>query len=87
MNEEQKPRTQPPQEQHDQPGDQHAMHPQPESIRKDYRGNGKLDGRVALITGATAASGARSRCTSRAKARTWRSSTSTRTAMPRTPAG
>ena len=51
MNEEQKPRTQPPQEQHDQPGDQHAMHPQPESIRKDYRGSGKLDGRVALITG------------------------------------
>ncbi|HZH44008.1 MAG TPA: SDR family oxidoreductase [Lysobacter sp.] len=41
----------PPQEQHDQPGEQAAMRPQPESIRADYRGSGKLKDRVALITG------------------------------------
>ena len=43
--------TLPPQQQDDQPGDQHAMRPEPETIRPDYRGSGKLDGKVALVTG------------------------------------
>src|SRR5690606_2378914 len=43
--------TLPPQQQDDQPGDQHAMRPKPETIRRDYRGRGKLDGKVALVTG------------------------------------
>src|ERR1700744_5891897 len=34
-----------------QPGMEHAMHPQPEYIKEGYKGSGKLDGRVALITG------------------------------------
>ena len=41
----------PPQHQPRQPGREHAMHPQPLVIREDYRGSGKLDGKVALITG------------------------------------
>lgn len=42
---------QPPQTQADQPGEQTRMHPQPESMRDDYRGSGKLEGRVAIVTG------------------------------------
>ena len=42
---------QPPQEQQHQPGLQSEMRPQPESIRASYRGAGRLDGKVALITG------------------------------------
>src|ERR1051325_1792187 len=34
------------------PGSQRRMRPEPESIRADYRGSGKLQGRVALISGA-----------------------------------
>ena len=34
-----------------QPGDEHKMMPEPEIIRKDYKGSGKLMGKVALITG------------------------------------
>ncbi|WP_277810422.1 SDR family oxidoreductase [Chromohalobacter canadensis] len=41
----------PAQEQADQPGDEHAMRPEPEYIRDSYRGTGKLDGKVAIITG------------------------------------
>lgn len=41
----------PPQEQEHQPGRQSLMHPQPESIRGSYRGSGRLEGKVALITG------------------------------------
>lgn len=44
-------RTNPPQEQDHQPGSQRAMDPQPQSIRDDYVGSGKLQGRVALISG------------------------------------
>src|SRR5574339_94525 len=33
------------------PGRQRPMQPQPETIRKDYRGSGKLEGKVALISG------------------------------------
>jgi NAD(P)-dependent dehydrogenase (short-subunit alcohol dehydrogenase family) len=42
---------QPPQTQAEQPGEQSQMHPQPESIRAAYRGSGKLEGRVAVVTG------------------------------------
>ena len=42
---------QPPQKQDHQPGDQHRMRPRPESIRDGYRGSGRLQDRVALITG------------------------------------
>ncbi len=41
----------PPQKQSRQPGRQKLMHPEPVTIRDDYRGSGKLDGKVALITG------------------------------------
>ena len=34
-----------------EPGRQRSMEPQPETIRATYRGSGKLDGKVALITG------------------------------------
>ena len=43
--------TLPPQHQKQEPGRQHAMRPAPETIRDDYRGSGKLDGKVALVTG------------------------------------
>src|SRR5690606_13724860 len=33
------------------PGDEHKMHPEPEIIRKNYKGSGKLKGKIALITG------------------------------------
>ena len=34
-----------------EPGRQRPMRPQPQSIRDGYRGSGKLEGKVALITG------------------------------------
>ncbi|MEN2767668.1 SDR family oxidoreductase [Ornithinibacillus xuwenensis] len=45
------PKTPPPQEQDQQPGIESNMHPEPEYIRKDYKGSQKLDGKVAIITG------------------------------------
>lgn len=41
----------PPQTQSKQPGIQSEMDPAPRSIRKNYRGSGKLEGKVAIITG------------------------------------
>jgi NAD(P)-dependent dehydrogenase (short-subunit alcohol dehydrogenase family) len=41
----------PPQQQERQPGLRSKMKPIPESIREDYRAAGKLEGKVALITG------------------------------------
>ncbi len=41
----------PKQSQDKQPGLETEMTPQPEIIRDDYRGSGKLEGQVALITG------------------------------------
>ncbi|MGY3264524.1 SDR family oxidoreductase [Lysobacter sp. HA35] len=35
----------------DQPGRQRSMRKQPETIRDSYRGSGKLEGKVALVTG------------------------------------
>lgn len=40
-----------PQQEQSQPGDQHQMRPEPEIIRKNYTGSGKLRNKVALITG------------------------------------
>lgn len=45
-----KPKSFPPQHQ-SQPGKETKMHPQPEYIRKNYKGSEKLLGKVALITG------------------------------------
>lgn len=42
---------QPAQKQARQPGREQQMTPQPISIRESYRGSGKLEGRVALISG------------------------------------
>jgi len=41
----------PPQHQDRQPGREHEMVPEPVYIRSDYRGSGKLTGKIALITG------------------------------------
>lgn len=41
----------PAQEQDRQPGIQNRMNPLPRTIRDDYRGSGKLEGKVAIITG------------------------------------
>lgn len=41
----------PPQQQDQQPGLETDMTPKPEYIRPNYRGSGKLQGKVALITG------------------------------------
>ena len=41
----------PAQQQDHQPGSQQEMTPKPIDIRPDYRGSGKLEGKVALITG------------------------------------
>src|SRR3954453_8266839 len=41
----------PPQRQSQQPGRQTQMTPAPETIRADYRGSGKLEGKHALISG------------------------------------
>lgn len=46
-----KPSDLPGQHQEKQPGAEHAMAPEPETIYPDYTGSGKLDGKCALITG------------------------------------
>ena len=43
--------THPPQKQRRQPGKEHLMEPRPRVIRDDYRGAGKLEGKVAIVTG------------------------------------
>lgn len=40
-----------PEQDQSQPGDQYKMYPEPEIIRKNYKGSGKLEGKNALITG------------------------------------
>ena len=42
---------QPAQKQDRQPGRENEMRPRPQSIRDSYRGSGRLDGKVALVTG------------------------------------
>jgi NAD(P)-dependent dehydrogenase (short-subunit alcohol dehydrogenase family) len=46
-----KEQTLPPQEQHRQPGIESKMTPRPEAEKEEYKGSGKLKGKVALITG------------------------------------
>ena len=46
-----KPKTFPNQHQERQPGREHEMEPAPDVIKPDYKGSGKLDGEVALVTG------------------------------------
>lgn len=46
-----KPKSFPKQKQDKQPGDEYKMTPEPEVIRKDYKGSDKLKNKVALITG------------------------------------
>ncbi|RIW35292.1 SDR family oxidoreductase [Bacillus salacetis] len=41
----------PPQHQDHQPGTEKEMHPQPKYLDDNYKGSGKLNGKVALITG------------------------------------
>ena len=45
------PKKVPGQHQDTQPGHQDEMHPKPETIKEGYRGSGKLQGKVALISG------------------------------------
>ena len=40
-----------PDQQQEQPGKEYKMKPEPEIIRKNYKGSGKLEGKNALITG------------------------------------
>lgn len=42
---------QPPQKQETRPGREHRMRPQPQAEEPSHRGSGKLEGKVALITG------------------------------------
>lgn len=44
-------RTRPPQKQKRQPGTERQMHPRPASAAHQYRAAGKLEGKVALVTG------------------------------------
>src|SRR5688500_12610725 len=46
-----KKKTLPPQKQSRQPGREKQMRPKPQSHMEDYRGAGKLEGKVTLITG------------------------------------
>ncbi len=47
----QKTQINPPQEQDQQPGIESEMHPEPDFKAPEYHGSGKLEGKVALITG------------------------------------
>ncbi|MGZ5242948.1 MAG: SDR family oxidoreductase [Bacteroidia bacterium] len=47
----QKPKKLPAQHQNEHPGDEYKMEPQPEYIRKGYKGSGKLKNKVAIVTG------------------------------------
>ncbi|SHG50492.1 NAD(P)-dependent dehydrogenase, short-chain alcohol dehydrogenase family [Salegentibacter echinorum] len=40
-----------PEQDQSQPGKQSKMHPEPEIIKKGYKGSSKLEGKIALITG------------------------------------
>jgi hypothetical protein len=79
--EQDKKKARPPQEQERQPGIEAEMTPRPRDEDPDYRAAGKLEGRVALITGgavvgaATAASAVPRRSPSPPRGRTSPSST------------
>lgn len=44
-------KTLPAQHQNRQPGTETEMNPQPKNVKDNYKGSGKLDGKIALITG------------------------------------
>ena len=44
-------RTLPPQHQEKQPGVESRLNPEPQYLRDSYKGSGKLNGKVALVTG------------------------------------
>lgn len=46
-----------PEQSQSQPGDEYKMHPEPEIIRKSYKGSEKLKGKIALITGGDSGNG------------------------------
>ena len=51
MSDNEKKQSFPPQHQQHQPGTETKMDPQPDSVRSDYKGSGKLKGKTAIITG------------------------------------
>ena len=51
MTQGQQPQTMPPQHQNRQPGIESQMTPRPKAEDEQYRGSGKLRGKVAIITG------------------------------------
>ena len=51
MSDNEKKQSFPPQHQQHQPGTETKMNPQPDSVRSDYKGSGKLEGKTAIITG------------------------------------
>ena len=51
MSQQDKPSSFPPQQQRGEPGREAPMQPQPQDRMENYRGSGKLDGKVALVTG------------------------------------
>jgi NAD(P)-dependent dehydrogenase (short-subunit alcohol dehydrogenase family) len=51
MTDQDKPTSLPPQQQRGEPGRETLMDPQPQDRMEHYRGSGKLDGKIALVTG------------------------------------
>jgi NAD(P)-dependent dehydrogenase (short-subunit alcohol dehydrogenase family) len=51
MTQQDKPSSFPPQQQRGEPGRETLMHPPPQDRMEHYRGSGKLEGKVALVTG------------------------------------
>lgn len=77
----------PPQHQDGQPGREDAMQPRPVFIRENYRGSGRLENRIALITSGDSGIGRAVAVHYRAKARTSPSRISTNIAMPKKRSG
>lgn len=71
----------PPQHQNCQPGLESLMSPRPISEDPAYRGSGKLDGKIAIVTGGTAVSAKRPPLPSPRKVPIWSSHTYMRLRM------
>lgn len=61
----------PPQHQNEQPGIESLMNPRPAFDNPDYKGSGKLMGKVAIITGGDSGQGKRYRWLLQKKAPMW----------------